>query len=1289
MGVGDSWGTREELLHPRDSKGRFRSKWKMSTAAMDRVLKVLSTFAPKTWPSDQEAATYVSGLAPKKGGKLPLERWGQMQADIRAGKPSKDLAAYKAAEQPLPEDLILTSVMDAKAFGLTPETLGQMEEYTGKLVANKGPTSTNVGTPVGPGQVTLSIAAPKGTMAVIPGGGSREVILSEEQPLRITKVDPDGKGGFYVYATAMPKGAKGETRTKKLGTRAPTPTDPDGDGIPGVAPGAPAAPGAAPADPNAPQPRVEQIQSPAVGGDGAPAADEVTPGAPDSPDTSPAPPSGKPEPATPEQGTPQGEPRVVPREPGTELTEFDKEVQRLAAEELAKRIEARAGGGGDSGGSNGAPGNAPSPEGDTPAPAKKAAKKAAPTPEESADLDRRVAQAERRKKAETREAIRPGAGAARREANDKMMAERKRQAEAPQEDDPDARALVDAAGQDMPDDPFLKMAIGLTAVQVKNGQLSRKKGADRIRELADGRPDKEKNTLRAVADQIEKQSAPKRAPKAAAPAKKATPETPAREVPDQVRADLGTATVGELRQIAKDEGVKIPSSVRRKADIRDLIQAQRDADKGPEVPAKKALAKKAAPTKASPIDRVTTRLVDRLGEIDPAVRDEILKDLDPSVRREIDAARERVEGGAPSVPAPAKKAPAKKVTAPVRSRDLDVERPKETPEQEKARVRDIVDTIKKENGADWAGLAEVRRRMGGTRQEQDATLRRLARQEGVSVIPAANLKALRGEDHDAAIVIGEQANHVISFEDPIPAPAREIRREPGVGSSNLDPLVDAPEALGGGQVPFGELRERAREAGIHVPVYITAKEARAFLDEELARRKTRDEGKLAPGDVVVQPTPQDVPRVVEASPETVKLVEDSSVADLRKAAKTLGVKVPANVRTKREVMQVLANAQAKNQVEPPAKKAAPKPSDLPVEIEPYLSGLDLDRIKANPDYVDTVRRDLAAGKKTPVEIGRSLEDAARRGLGVELGLRRAMLDQEQDPKRRAQITRELDKMQGELDELYRLAERMKFRGRQGRRKVAERPPDPTPTSLRESAKSGIKEQVDLTGGISADTVLVTYNDGTKAVRKKAHEHPLASSRSQADGEELTSLVARSLGIPSPRVERVDDETVLMEYVSDARVGQEVTQGLKYDDIMEIGKSDDGILIGLLDILMDNSDRNMSNWLVDGSGRIIPIDHGHAFTMDRRPGGSPDPTVPSRSAGIFSQSFRDLKRGTTELEWTDNPMSPEDMAAIKQRLTALRGEFERMGRGDWFEYMMKRLEVITPHAKGKKRRIEGA
>ncbi len=209
-------------LHPRDSHGRFRDKWGLPAAAKKLIDGIVNAFKPMTGSSDQDLEAKLgvhagkSKRTPKQ--KAALDRFtsngfAPVQADLRAKKPNADATEMQSMLEPLPEDMLLTRVVGPEAFGLNPQRIGEVEEWTGKLVADKGFAPTNVGTPfqVGAPHVTMSIMTPKGTPAIIPGG-SREVILGPDQPLRIIKVDSDGRGGVYVYAVAQPSG-----RTRALG----------------------------------------------------------------------------------------------------------------------------------------------------------------------------------------------------------------------------------------------------------------------------------------------------------------------------------------------------------------------------------------------------------------------------------------------------------------------------------------------------------------------------------------------------------------------------------------------------------------------------------------------------------------------------------------------------------------------------------------------------------------------------------------------------------------------------------------------------------------------------------------------------------------------------------------------------------------------------------------------------------------------------------------------------------------------------------------------------------------
>ncbi len=257
------WGNRQELLHPRDTHGRFRNSFKVP----ENIISFLEKFNPKTFPSDEEAANYAKGFAQSDRFGTNrhtavtkfLKGYSTVNADLRAGKTNPDVAEMDKAMRPLPNELILNRVVGPEAFGLTPDNLAGIEEFRGKLIADKGFASTNIGTPMhrdGP-SITMVIATPAGTKAIAPwsgGTGSREIILDRDQPFRVTKVQPDGKGGYYMMVAATEKGAPGQKKPITLGGKAPQ--APAAEVNQPNAPQAPAAPQApqAPAAPQVAQP---------------------------------------------------------------------------------------------------------------------------------------------------------------------------------------------------------------------------------------------------------------------------------------------------------------------------------------------------------------------------------------------------------------------------------------------------------------------------------------------------------------------------------------------------------------------------------------------------------------------------------------------------------------------------------------------------------------------------------------------------------------------------------------------------------------------------------------------------------------------------------------------------------------------------------------------------------------------------------------------------------------------------------------------------------------------------
>ena len=77
-------------------------------------------------------------------------------------------------------------------------------------------------------------------------------------------------------------------------------------------------------------------------------------------------------------------------------------------------------------------------------------------------------------------------------------------------------------------------------------------------------------------------------------------------------------------------------------------------------------------------------------------------------------------------------------------------------------IRDVYSLAATRQGQ-WVSLTKIREQAGIDRATFDATVRRMGRQSGVTVVPEDDQKTLRRADRDAAVVIGGKAYHKIQM----------------------------------------------------------------------------------------------------------------------------------------------------------------------------------------------------------------------------------------------------------------------------------------------------------------------------------------------------------------------------------------------------------------------------------------------------------------------------------------------------------------------------------------------
>jgi hypothetical protein len=81
-----------------------------------------------------------------------------------------------------------------------------------------------------------------------------------------------------------------------------------------------------------------------------------------------------------------------------------------------------------------------------------------------------------------------------------------------------------------------------------------------------------------------------------------------------------------------------------------------------------------------------------------------------------------------------------------------------------AQVTQVVRDIQRDfNAGYWVGLATFRERIGGTRQQQDSMMMRLARAGQIRLIPEENQKTITSRDRSASIDVSGEPKHLIGI----------------------------------------------------------------------------------------------------------------------------------------------------------------------------------------------------------------------------------------------------------------------------------------------------------------------------------------------------------------------------------------------------------------------------------------------------------------------------------------------------------------------------------------------
>lgn len=245
----------------------------------------------------------------------------------------------------------------------------------------------------------------------------------------------------------------------------------------------------------------------------------------------------------------------------------------------------------------------------------------------------------------------------------------------------------------------------------------------------------------------------------------------------------------------------------------------------------------------------------------------------------------------------------------------------------------------------------------------------------------------------------------------------------------------------------------------------------------------------------------------------------------------------------------------------------------------------------------------------------------------------------------------------------------------------------------------------LTGGAAGATRLMAVGpDGRLVVRKASNSPNVIRQRMQADAEQASSMLARALGLRTPRVYRRDNGVVWMDYVDapsvdmlrHATAGDPAARQALQARLDRIIDSDHGVVIGLFDLISEQNDRHLGNWLVTDRDQAVPIDHAYGFgpLWTGNPVQPPfvvmeeDALFKSTTRGPFARGFVDGVVDTHSTRWVDNPLTLADIAAVRAVLDRLEDDFTHLGVQAWLEHARAVLDAIEPYAKGRRNLIAG-
>lgn len=253
------------------------------------------------------------------------------------------------------------------------------------------------------------------------------------------------------------------------------------------------------------------------------------------------------------------------------------------------------------------------------------------------------------------------------------------------------------------------------------------------------------------------------------------------------------------------------------------------------------------------------------------------------------------------------------------------------------------------------------------------------------------------------------------------------------------------------------------------------------------------------------------------------------------------------------------------------------------------------------------------------------------------------------------------------------------------------------------------EYEELLGGETAHTTRYDLPDGRSVIRKQFHFEEMDPSDfddedqdleppGHARAEYVASRVAAVIGALVPPVVQspYDPGTIWMGYIDGAAGVSWGPWGGKDFATLDTyeGAGADAWRLGLLDLLIANSDRHAENWRFTpeaGEKRIFGIDHGEAEALTW--GGLMPPERltlagdPDDGHSVFAALYLQGPEGPllgSPPTPSPNPLHPDDIVELQIRLGMLADDGV-LREHEWL-YMQRVLALLSPYAQGTRRLI---